>query len=159
MDCLVLVLSAITSSVCCDCGCIHIPARGTAKRPLVKQETVDSSPVLNASPTSLQISKSPIKGEQKLLVLQYKLNQLNCHIRRDARPTWLFVTVDLFVTGKNKAKKGKHMSAVAPLQDGEMLTDTTGKKWTPVKLLSQSTTELTYEGETKNTYAPYPHFE
>ena len=57
------------------------------------------------------------------------------------------VTVDLFATGKNKAKKAKYVSTVAPLQDGEMLTDTTGKKWTPVRLLSQSPTELTYEGE------------
>lgn len=45
------------------------------------------------------------------------------------------------------------MPAVEPLQDEEVLTDTTGKKWTPVKLLSQSTTELTYEGETKNICA------
>lgn len=45
------------------------------------------------------------------------------------------------------------MLAVEPLQDEEVLTDTTGKKWTPVKLLSQSTTELTYEGETKNICA------
>lgn len=61
----------------------------------------------------------------------------------------LFVTVDLFAAGKNKAKKGKYVSAVEPLQDGEVLTDTTGRKWTLAKLLSQSTAELTYEGETK----------
>lgn len=34
-----------------------------------------------------------------------------------------------------------------PLQEGEEVTDTTGKKWKLVKLLSQSTTELIYEGE------------
>lgn len=40
------------------------------------------------------------------------------------------------------------MSAVEPLQEGEEVTDTTGKKWKLVKLLSQSTKELIYEGET-----------
>lgn len=35
-----------------------------------------------------------------------------------------------------------------PLQEGEEVTDTTGKKWKLVKLLSQSVTELIYEGET-----------
>ncbi|XP_068433762.1 serine/threonine-protein kinase VRK3 isoform X2 [Clinocottus analis] len=47
--------------------------------------------------------------------------------------------------GKNKAKKAKYASAVEPLQEGEEVTDTTGKKWRLVKLLSQSTTELLYE--------------
>ncbi|XP_054469451.1 inactive serine/threonine-protein kinase VRK3 [Anoplopoma fimbria] len=48
-------------------------------------------------------------------------------------------------TGKSKAKKAKQASAVAPLQEGEEVTDTTGKKWRLVKLLSQNTTELIYE--------------
>uniref|UniRef100_H3C1N6 VRK serine/threonine kinase 3 n=1 Tax=Tetraodon nigroviridis TaxID=99883 RepID=H3C1N6_TETNG len=47
--------------------------------------------------------------------------------------------------GKNKGKRAKSTSAVAPLQDGQMLTDTTGKKWSPAQLLRQSTTELIYE--------------
>lgn len=115
---------------------------------------LDGSPGLDASPPSSQISKSPFKGEQKRLTPQHKLNlELKCHRRRDAHPTWLLAT------GKNKAKKGKYVLAVEPLQDGEVLTDTTGKRWTPVKLLSQSTTELTYEGETKNIYALYPLLE
>ncbi|TKS70125.1 Ras-related protein [Collichthys lucidus] len=49
------------------------------------------------------------------------------------------------VTGKSKAKKAKYVPAVEPLQEGEEVTDTTGKKWKLVKLLSQSTTELIYE--------------
>ncbi|KAG8001522.1 Ras-related protein Rab-27A [Nibea albiflora] len=49
------------------------------------------------------------------------------------------------VTGKGKAKKAKYAPAVEPLQEGEEVTDTTGKKWKLVKLLSQSTTELVYE--------------
>ncbi|XP_028257689.1 serine/threonine-protein kinase VRK3 isoform X2 [Parambassis ranga] len=48
-------------------------------------------------------------------------------------------------TGKNKAKKAKHAPTVEPLQEGEELTDTTGKKWKLIKLLIQSTTELMYE--------------
>ncbi|XP_042351134.1 inactive serine/threonine-protein kinase VRK3 isoform X2 [Plectropomus leopardus] len=47
--------------------------------------------------------------------------------------------------GKSKAKKSKHTPAVEPLQEGEEVTDTTGKKWKLVKLLSQSSTELIYE--------------
>ncbi len=50
--------------------------------------------------------------------------------------------------GKSKAKKAKHTPAVEPLQEGEEVTDTTGRKWKLVKLLSQSATELVYEGET-----------
>lgn len=41
------------------------------------------------------------------------------------------------------------MSAVEPRQEGEEVTDTTGKKWKLVKLLSCSPTELIYEGETQ----------
>uniref|UniRef100_A0A3Q4BLY2 Protein kinase domain-containing protein n=1 Tax=Mola mola TaxID=94237 RepID=A0A3Q4BLY2_MOLML len=44
-----------------------------------------------------------------------------------------------------KAKKAKQMPAVEPLQEGEEVADTTGKKWRLVKRLSQSTTELIYE--------------
>lgn len=51
-------------------------------------------------------------------------------------------------TSKSKSKKAKHASALEPLQEGEELTDTTGKKWKLVKLLGQNTTELIYEGET-----------
>lgn len=112
---------------------------------------MDSSPLLNTSP-ALQISQSPFKGEQKPLVLQYKQPGNELPHRWRCSPTWRCVT-ELFATGKNKAKKGKYVSAVAPLQNGEVLTDTTGKKWTLVKLLSRSTTELTYEGETANMSA------
>lgn len=50
-------------------------------------------------------------------------------------------------TAKSKAKKAKHVPAVEPLQEGEEVTDTAGKNWKLLKLLSQSTTELLYEGE------------
>lgn len=47
--------------------------------------------------------------------------------------------------GRSKAKKAKHMPAVEPLQEEEEVTDTTGKKWKLMKLLSQNMTELIYE--------------
>ncbi|XP_047436173.1 inactive serine/threonine-protein kinase VRK3 isoform X2 [Mugil cephalus] len=54
-------------------------------------------------------------------------------------------------TGKSRAKKAKQTPAVEPLQEGEEVTDTTGKKWTLMKLLSQSTTELFYEVSRPNS--------
>lgn len=48
-------------------------------------------------------------------------------------------------TGKSKAKKAKRTPTLEPLQEGEEVTDTTGKKWKLIKLLSQSCTELIYE--------------
>lgn len=38
-------------------------------------------------------------------------------------------------------------SSVEPLQEGEVVMDTTGKKWKLATLLSQTPTELIYEGE------------
>lgn len=51
----------------------------------------------------------------------------------------------LKATGKSKAKKAKQVSAVEPLQEGEEVTDTTGKKWKLMKLLDQTLTEVVYE--------------
>lgn len=39
------------------------------------------------------------------------------------------------------------MSSVERLQEGEVVTDTTGKKWKLATVLSETTTELVYEGE------------
>lgn len=39
------------------------------------------------------------------------------------------------------------MSSVERLQEGEVVTDTTGKKWQLTTVLSQTPTELVYEGE------------
>ncbi|XP_037552014.1 inactive serine/threonine-protein kinase VRK3 [Nematolebias whitei] len=47
--------------------------------------------------------------------------------------------------GRSKAKKAKHAVTVEPLQEGEEVTDTTGKKWKLMKLLSRSMAELLYE--------------
>ena len=53
------------------------------------------------------------------------------------------------MAGRGKAKKAKLTFTVEPLQEGEEVTDTSGKKWKLTKLLSQSATELLYEGERK----------
>ncbi|XP_061622146.1 inactive serine/threonine-protein kinase VRK3 isoform X2 [Phyllopteryx taeniolatus] len=52
--------------------------------------------------------------------------------------------------GQSKAKK---VPAVERLEDGKELTDTTGRKWTLVKLLSQSLTELVYEVVHKGSWS------
>lgn len=48
---------------------------------------------------------------------------------------------------KSKAKRAKLVSSVERLQEGEVVTDTTGKKWQLTTVLSQTPTELVYEGE------------
>uniref|UniRef100_A0A6Q2XAB2 Protein kinase domain-containing protein n=1 Tax=Esox lucius TaxID=8010 RepID=A0A6Q2XAB2_ESOLU len=55
------------------------------------------------------------------------------------------------VTGK--AKKVKRVCAVEPLQEGEELCDTTGRKWRLVSLLSQSEAELFYGVQQKELSA------
>ncbi|KAL1007295.1 hypothetical protein UPYG_G00084640 [Umbra pygmaea] len=47
-------------------------------------------------------------------------------------------------TVKGKVKKAKRVCVGEPLQEGEELCDTTGRKWRLVKLLSQSEAELFY---------------
>ncbi|XP_071381306.1 serine/threonine-protein kinase VRK3 [Centroberyx affinis] len=54
-------------------------------------------------------------------------------------------------TVKGKAKKAKRVPAVEPLEEGEEVTDTTGRKWKLVKLLSQSSTELIYDVSPSNS--------
>lgn len=46
---------------------------------------------------------------------------------------------------RGKSKKAKRVSAVSPLEEGEELTDTVGRKWRLGKQLSQTTTDLFYE--------------
>lgn len=74
----------------------------------------------------------------------------NGPVTASCRDTCPLGSDDSFAAGRNKAKRAKYMSAIAPLQEGEELTDTTGRKWTLGKRLSESTTELVYEGENEN---------
>ncbi|XP_077445321.1 serine/threonine-protein kinase VRK3 isoform X2 [Stigmatopora argus] len=48
--------------------------------------------------------------------------------------------------------KGKKVPTLERLEDGEELMDTTGRKWTLVKLLSQSVVELVYEVALKGSW-------
>ncbi|KAG7278837.1 hypothetical protein CRUP_010400, partial [Coryphaenoides rupestris] len=50
-----------------------------------------------------------------------------------------------------KFKNAKRLSAVEPLEEGEELTDTAGRKWRLGKLLSQTTTDLIYEVFSSNS--------
>lgn len=47
--------------------------------------------------------------------------------------------------GKSPAKKAKHAATVEPLEEGEEVTDTTGKKWKLIKLINQTPSEIIYE--------------
>lgn len=47
--------------------------------------------------------------------------------------------------GKGKSKKTKVTPSLEPLQEGTEVTDTAGKKWKLVRLLSQTVTEIMYE--------------
>uniref|UniRef100_A0A6Q2X964 Protein kinase domain-containing protein n=1 Tax=Esox lucius TaxID=8010 RepID=A0A6Q2X964_ESOLU len=59
----------------------------------------------------------------------------------------LYLLLPCMFVVKGKAKKVKRVCAVEPLQEGEELCDTTGRKWRLVSLLSQSEAELFYGGE------------
>ncbi|XP_058485508.1 inactive serine/threonine-protein kinase VRK3 isoform X1 [Solea solea] len=50
----------------------------------------------------------------------------------------------LKASGKSKAKKAKN-ATVEPLQEGEEVTDTTGRKWTLTRLSNQTVTDVIYE--------------
>ncbi|XP_044204269.1 inactive serine/threonine-protein kinase VRK3 isoform X1 [Thunnus albacares] len=126
-----------------------------------KQHTVtfkldaEVEPTLESSPAA----KSPrsVRGKAKLSQQEGKRKRLNDKISGKQEASTVdgsLVAVASPVSspiarsplkGKSKAKKAKYASAVEPLQEGEEVTDTTGKKWKLVKLLSQNTTELIYE--------------
>ena len=54
------------------------------------------------------------------------------------------------ITVKGKTKKAKRTCVVEPLQEGEELIDTTGRKWRLAKLLGQNEPELIYAGQRSN---------
>ncbi|XP_068586390.1 serine/threonine-protein kinase VRK3 [Cebidichthys violaceus] len=115
---------------------------------------LESSPVLKFPRPVRGKAKlsSPVKQVEEGKRLTDKTSRKAEESAVDSSPVAISSTVSspisrspLKATGKSKAKKAKHVSAVEPLQEGEEVTDTTGKKWRLVKLLSQSTTELIYE--------------
>ncbi|XP_061101866.1 inactive serine/threonine-protein kinase VRK3 isoform X1 [Conger conger] len=61
---------------------------------------------------------------------------------------------------KKKGKRTKHASVLEPLGEGEQVTDTAGRKWELIKLLSQSDTEIIYgvqQDTTGASSADYKH--
>ncbi|XP_056268817.1 inactive serine/threonine-protein kinase VRK3 isoform X1 [Pseudoliparis swirei] len=117
-------------------------------------ETASESPVLKSPRPVRGMAKlcSPVKQVEERTSPMDKTRRKAEESTVDVSPVAVSSPVlppisrsPLNATAKNKAKKAKHASAVEPLQEGEKVTDTTGKTWRLVKLLSQSTTELIYE--------------
>ncbi|XP_070849496.1 serine/threonine-protein kinase VRK3 [Chaetodon trifascialis] len=123
-----------------------------------KQHTVSFKLDAAVEPTlkssSSPVTKSPrsVRGKAKLSSPADKTTRKAEESTVDSFPVAVASSVSapisrspLKATGKSKAKRAKHASVVEPLQEGEEVMDTTGKKWELGKLLSQSTTELIYE--------------
>ncbi|CAJ1049169.1 inactive serine/threonine-protein kinase VRK3 isoform X3 [Xyrichtys novacula] len=124
-----------------------------------KQQTVscklntEVEPSLESSPSSLVKSPRAVRGKAKHTspaVKQAEDKTGSKAVKRtgDGSPKSVSSPVSKSPSkspSKGKAKKTKQACAVEPLQEGEEVTDTTGKKWTLIKLLSQSTTEVFYE--------------
>ncbi|XP_034419404.1 LOW QUALITY PROTEIN: inactive serine/threonine-protein kinase VRK3 [Cyclopterus lumpus] len=118
-------------------------------------ETASESPPVLKSPRPVRGKaklSSPVKQVEERTSLTDKTSRKAEESAVDGSPVAVSSPVvspisssPLKATAKSKAKKAKYASAVEPLQEGEEVTDTTGKKWRLVKLLSQSTTELIYE--------------
>lgn len=104
----------------------------------------DSSPV-GKSPRSFRakskLPSSPVKQMEDTAGSKAGESAVECQPGTVSSP----ITSPSKASGKNRAKRAKHGLAVEPLQEGEEVTDTTGKKWRLKKLLTQSTTEIFYE--------------
>lgn len=124
-------------------GCQVSPLRPTVTFKL------DTEPVpdLHSSSSSPGKSPRPVRGKSKLsspAVKQAVKETSTVESSSIASPPSSTVSRSP-LKGRGKAKKAKHAPAVEPLQEGEEVTDTTGKKWKLMKLQSQSATELIYE--------------
>ncbi|XP_019909303.1 inactive serine/threonine-protein kinase VRK3 isoform X1 [Esox lucius] len=140
-----------------------VSARGPLRRtrksaPTARNEETPSSvasPPVTASPKRAAADQSPksVMSPRKRRAVTPKVEQINevpsvelaCPI-----PSPLPRSPS---TVKGKAKKVKRVCAVEPLQEGEELCDTTGRKWRLVSLLSQSEAELFYGVQQKELSA------
>ncbi|XP_029943940.1 serine/threonine-protein kinase VRK3 isoform X2 [Salarias fasciatus] len=105
-------------------------------------------PAMQSSPSPAKKSLRPVRRKSKLSTPEGKrpseaseVDGSSVNVSTPPPPLKLMSPLK----GKSKAKKVKRASAVEKLQEGEEVTDTTGKKWKLMKLLSQSWTELIYE--------------
>ncbi|CAN9507045.1 unnamed protein product [Ophioblennius macclurei] len=121
-----------------------------------KQHTVSfklntkGEPAIQSTPSPAKKSLRSVRGKSKLSSPQGKRAEASVvdgssAIISPSPASSLISRSPVKATGKSKAKKTKRAPAVEPLQEGEEVTDTTGKKWKLRKLLSQSWTELIYE--------------
>ncbi|XP_036399919.1 inactive serine/threonine-protein kinase VRK3 isoform X2 [Megalops cyprinoides] len=94
--------------------------------------TPSKSPAAGQSPQALQ---SPRKRQASLIVKQEE--EVDAPVLSAPSPRSP-------AQAKGKAKRARPSCAPEPLQAGDQLTDTAGRKWQPVKLLSQSEAELVY---------------
>nr|XP_040017182.1 inactive serine/threonine-protein kinase VRK3 [Gasterosteus aculeatus aculeatus] len=118
------------------------------KKPTVFKLNTRAAAAAETSPV-LKFAR-PVRGKGKLSIPAEAVEEGQRLTAADASPVAVLSPVSSAMSrsspkGKSKAKKTKHAPAVEPLQEGEEVTDTTGKKWKLVKLLSQSVTELLYE--------------
>ncbi|XP_026233909.1 inactive serine/threonine-protein kinase VRK3 isoform X2 [Anabas testudineus] len=123
--------------------------------PKLQKVTFQLDPKVEPSSKSSPVGKvsRPVRGKVKLCSPVKQVEEGNRPIDKTSDLTVDGPSVSLVSSpvsrspgkGKNKAKKAKHSSAVEPIEEGEDMTDTTGKKWKLMKLLSQSTTEVIYE--------------
>ncbi|XP_066569637.1 serine/threonine-protein kinase VRK3 isoform X1 [Amia ocellicauda] len=98
-----------------------------------------ASPSLTASP------KSPSAGQSSCVPLSPRKRLATPVVKHEEESSVGTSTSPKSPSaGKSKAKRARKACAIEPLQEGELLTDSGGKKWTLGKLLSQSDSELLY---------------
>ncbi|XP_062327595.1 inactive serine/threonine-protein kinase VRK3 isoform X3 [Osmerus eperlanus] len=99
---------------------------------------VDTPPRI-ASPRQTDQSPKPVLTLRKRRAVTPPLNPT-----REDPPTVSSPTLRSPAAVKGKTKKAKRTCVVEPLQEGEELSDTTGRKWRLAKLLGQNEPELIY---------------
>nr|XP_046201871.1 inactive serine/threonine-protein kinase VRK3-like [Oncorhynchus gorbuscha]XP_046201872.1 inactive serine/threonine-protein kinase VRK3-like [Oncorhynchus gorbuscha]XP_046201873.1 inactive serine/threonine-protein kinase VRK3-like [Oncorhynchus gorbuscha] len=134
------------------------PSPVSTRPPL--RRTRNSVPVARNDETPSSIASPPVTASPKRTTDQSHKSMMSPRKRRAVTPKVEQIKKEPSVelasspgssplprspsTVKGKVKKAKRACAVEPLQEGEELCDTTGRKWRLVKLLSQSDAEMFY---------------
>ncbi|KAM4744463.1 serine/threonine-protein kinase VRK3 [Anableps anableps] len=131
------------------------------KRTRTVKAKSEVKPTLEAASHSSVKSPRPVRGKAKLSSPTKKeAEEENLQSDQTAEATEeskaeRFVSFKFLpkgVTGGgSKSKKAKHASSLEPLQEGELLTDNSGKTWKLMKPIGQSMTELLYEAAQPNS--------
>ncbi|KAG7468653.1 hypothetical protein MATL_G00145380 [Megalops atlanticus] len=100
------------------------------------------------NPTSVTTpSKSPAAGRNPQAVRSPQKRQASLIVKQEEEVDAAVLSAPSPrspAQAKGKAKRARPSCAPEPLQEGDQLTDAAGRKWQPVKLLSQSEAELVY---------------